>query len=108
MTNGAKEALFNAFQVLLNPGDEVIIPAPYWVSYEAQVLLAGGVPVIVPTREDQDFKLLPDGLRAALTPRTKLLLLNTPSNPTMLPIPRMKVRGLAAVLRADRGRRDQR
>jgi aspartate aminotransferase len=98
VTNGAKEALFNAFQVLLNPGDEVIIPAPYWVSYEAQVLLAGGLPVIVPTREDQEFKLHPNGLRGALTPRTKLLLLNTPSNPTGSVYSTEELRGLAAVL----------
>ncbi len=82
VTNGAKEALFNAFQALLDPGDEVIIPAPYWVSYEAQVQLAGGAPIIVPTREAEGFKLQPADLRARLTPRTRLLVLNTPSNPT--------------------------
>lgn len=98
VTNGAKEALFNAFQVLLDPGDEVIIPAPYWVSYEAQVLLAGGVPVIVPTEEDQDFKLQPGDLRAALTPRSKLLLLNTPSNPTGSVYSVDELKALAAVL----------
>lgn len=82
VTNGAKEALYNAFQALLDEGDEVIIPAPYWVSYEAQVVLAGGKPVIVQTREEDGFKLQPGQLRAALTERTRLMVLNSPSNPT--------------------------
>jgi aspartate aminotransferase len=82
ITNGAKEALYNAFQALLDEGDEVIIPAPYWVSYEAQVVLAGGKPVIVPTQETDGFKLQPGQLQAALTGRTRLLVLNSPSNPT--------------------------
>ncbi|MGH2386622.1 MAG: pyridoxal phosphate-dependent aminotransferase [Chloroflexota bacterium] len=98
VTNGAKEALFNAFQVLLDPGDEVIIPAPYWVSYEAQVLLAGGMPVIVPTREDQDFKLLPSDLKSALSPRSRLLVLNTPSNPTGSVYSADELRALGEVL----------
>lgn len=82
ITSGAKEALYNAFQALLAPGDEVLVPSPYWVSYEAQILLAGGTPVIIQTREGEGFKLQAESLRRALTPRTRLLVLNTPSNPT--------------------------
>jgi aspartate aminotransferase len=82
VSNGAKEALYNTFQALLNPGDEVIIPSPYWVSYEAQVLLAGGVPVIVPTSEQDGFKLRGTALKKHISARTRLLLLNSPSNPT--------------------------
>jgi aspartate aminotransferase len=82
VTNGAKEALYNACQALLAPGDEVIVPAPYWVSYEAQIRLAGAVPVIVPTEEQDGFRLRPDRLERALTPQTRLLILNSPTNPT--------------------------
>lgn len=82
VTNGAKHALYNAFQALLNPGDEVIIPAPYWVSYVEQVKLAGGKPVIVETSEAQSFKLTANQLERALTPQTKLLVINSPNNPT--------------------------
>jgi aspartate aminotransferase len=82
VSNGAKHSLHNVFTVLCDPGDEVIIPAPYWVSYAELVKLTGGVPVIVPTEEGRDFKLTPQQLRAAITPRTKILLLCSPSNPT--------------------------
>lgn len=82
VSNGAKHALHNVFTVLCNRGDEVVIPAPYWVSYAELVKLAGGVPVIVPTEERANFKLSPEALRAALTPRSKVLLLCSPSNPT--------------------------
>jgi aspartate aminotransferase len=98
VTNGAKEALYNAFQALLAPGDEVIIPAPYWVSYEAQVLLAGGTPVIVPTAEEDGFKLRPDQLEDHLTPRTRLLVLNTPCNPTGAVYSAEELRALGAAL----------
>ncbi|MDB5076128.1 MAG: pyridoxal phosphate-dependent aminotransferase [Chloroflexi bacterium] len=98
ITNGAKEALFNTFQALLNPGDEVIIPAPYWVSYEAQVLFAGGKPVIVSTTEESGFKLTPDALAAHITPRTRLLMLNSPSNPTGSVYSADELRGLGSVL----------
>lgn len=98
VTSGAKEALYNAFQALLAPGDEVIIPAPYWVSYEAQVLLAGGVPVIVPTHEEHGFKLQPEHLAARLTERTRLLVLNTPCNPTGAVYTPAELRALADVL----------
>lgn len=79
---GAKHSLHNVFTVLCDPGDEVIIPAPYWVSYAELVKLAGGVPKIVPTRQEENFLLSPKQLQAALTPRSKTLLLCSPSNPT--------------------------
>jgi aspartate aminotransferase len=82
VSNGAKHSLHNVFTVLCDPGDEVIIPAPYWVSYAELVKLTGGVPVIVPTEEARDFKLTVQQLRASITPRTKSLLLCSPSNPT--------------------------
>jgi len=79
---GGKHVLYNLAQATLNPGDEVIIPAPYWVSYPPIVVLAGASPVIVETEEAEDFKLSPHVLEGAITPRTKLLVLNSPSNPT--------------------------
>ncbi|MCK4486594.1 MAG: pyridoxal phosphate-dependent aminotransferase [Desulfobacterales bacterium] len=79
---GGKHVLYNLAHALLNPGDEVIIPAPYWVSYPPIVILAGADPVIVRTGEADDFKLSPESLETAITPRTKLLILNSPSNPT--------------------------
>lgn len=82
ISNGAKHALNNVFTVLCDPADEVIIPAPYWVSYAEQVKLARGVPVIVDTEQSNDFRLTPEALRAAITPKTKILLLCSPSNPT--------------------------
>lgn len=82
VSNGAKHSLHNVITSLCGPGDEVIIPAPYWVSYEALVELAGASAVIVPTTEESGFRLAPEDLERAITPRTKLLLLNSPSNPT--------------------------
>jgi len=79
---GAKHSLYNAFMVLCQPGDEVILPAPYWVSYMEQVKLTGAAPLVVQTREENGFKLTPEELRAVLTKRTKLLVLNSPCNPT--------------------------
>jgi len=79
---GGKEALYLAFATLLDPGDEVIIPAPYWVSYPEQVKLAGGVPVFVNAGADAGFRITPDQLRDALSPRTRVLVFNSPSNPT--------------------------
>ncbi|CTQ31775.1 pyridoxal phosphate-dependent aminotransferase [Jannaschia rubra] len=80
--SGGKQVIYNAFMATLNPGDEVIIPAPYWVSYPDMVLLAGGEPVIVEAGIDTGFKLTADALEAAITPRTKWFLFNSPSNPT--------------------------
>jgi aspartate aminotransferase len=82
VSNGAKHSLHNAFTVLCDPGDEVIIPAPYWVSYAELVKLTGAKPVIVPTEEKNDFRLTPAQLKAAITPKSKILLLCSPSNPT--------------------------
>jgi aspartate aminotransferase len=82
VSNGAKHSLQNAFYALLNDGDEVIIPSPYWVSYPEMVKLAGGVPVIVETKEADEFRLSPQALEAAITPRTRVLVLCSPSNPT--------------------------
>ncbi|WP_353947813.1 pyridoxal phosphate-dependent aminotransferase [Sporolactobacillus sp. Y61] len=80
--NGAKHVLYLLFQALLNPGDEVLIPAPYWVSYPEQVKLAGGVPVPIKTTQDQAFKISVDDLKKTATNKTKALILNSPSNPT--------------------------
>jgi len=79
---GAKHALYTLFQVLLDEGDEVIIPTPYWVSYPEQVKLAGGVPVYIDGLEQNDFKITPEQLKQAITPRTKAVIINSPSNPT--------------------------
>ncbi|MFT4296869.1 MAG: aspartate transaminase [Micropruina sp.] len=96
--SGAKHVIFTALLATLNPGDEVLIPAPYWVSYPDMVLLGDGVPVIVPCPIDDDFKLTPARLREALTPRTRWLILNTPSNPTGAVYSRDELAALAAVL----------
>lgn len=82
ISNGAKHSLFNLFQVLIENGDEVIIPAPYWVTYPEQVKYSDGVPVFIETDDSTEFKITPEQLKAAITPKTKILLLNTPSNPT--------------------------
>ncbi len=82
VSNGAKHSLVNAFQAILNPGDEVIIPAPFWVSYPEMVKLADGVPVIVEATEDSDFKVTANDLSVALTEKTRAIVLNSPSNPT--------------------------
>ncbi|MFM8892585.1 MAG: aminotransferase class I/II-fold pyridoxal phosphate-dependent enzyme, partial [Planctomycetia bacterium] len=82
VSNGAKHSLHNAFTALLDEGDEVIVPAPYWVSYAELIKLSGARPVLVPTAIEDDFKLRPEALAAALTPATRMLLLCTPSNPT--------------------------
>ncbi|RXI43659.1 aspartate aminotransferase [Malaciobacter mytili] len=82
ISNGAKHSLFNLFQLLLDEGDEVIIPAPYWVTYPEQVKYSGGVPVFIDTDDSTEFKISAEQLKAAITPKTKAILLNTPSNPT--------------------------
>ena len=81
-SNGAKQSVCNAIMALVNQGDEVIIPAPYWVSYPQMVLLAEGTPVAVPTTIEQDFKMTPEQLEQAITPRTRAIILCSPSNPT--------------------------
>jgi len=82
VSNGGKHALTNTFMAILNPGDEVIIPAPYWVSYPEMVKMADGVPVYIETCEENDFKFTMDQLESAFSPKTRALVLNTPSNPT--------------------------
>lgn len=82
ISNGAKHSLMNALTAILNPGDEVIIPAPFWVSYPEIIKLADGIPVIINTKEENEFKAKAEDLRRALTPKTKAIILNSPSNPT--------------------------
>ena len=96
--NGAKQSVCNAILVLVNPGDEVIVPAPYWVSYPEMVKLAEGTPVIVSAGIEQDFKITPEQLEAAITPKTKALILCSPSNPTGSVYSKEELAGLAAVL----------
>ena len=94
---GAKHSLFNFFQAALDPGDEVLIPSPYWVSYPEMVRLAGGRPVFVPSEEKEGFRLLADAVRPLITPRTKVLIVNSPSNPTGCGLERMELEALAAL-----------
>ena len=95
---GGKQVLYNALMATLNPGDEVIVPAPYWVSYPDMVNLAEGTPVIVNCGENSGFKLSADALKAAITPKTKWVILNSPSNPTGAGYTREELRALADVL----------
>jgi aspartate aminotransferase len=96
---GGKQSFFNLAQALLNPGDEVIIPAPYWVSYPDMVLLADGVPVIISAGIDQHFKITPAQLEAAITPRTRLVVINSPSNPSGTAYTGEELAALGEVLR---------
>ncbi|MDK3018008.1 pyridoxal phosphate-dependent aminotransferase [Pseudodonghicola flavimaris] len=95
---GGKQILYNALMATLNPGDEVIIPAPYWVSYPDMVLLAGGTPVAVETTLENAFKLTPDQLEAAITPKTKWFIFNSPSNPTGAGYSKAELKALTDVL----------
>ncbi len=95
---GAKHCLFNLFFSLLDDGDEVLIPAPYWVSYPEMVRMAGGEPVIVPTRPDDNFAPTRDQLRKLVTPRTRAIVLNTPSNPTGAVMTRAQLEAIAEVV----------
>lgn len=95
---GAKHSIYNVFQALLSPGDEVIIPAPYWVSYPDMVLLADGVPVVLETGIKQDFKITPAQLKKAITTRTRALIINSPSNPTGASYTASELLALAKVL----------
>jgi aspartate aminotransferase len=98
VSNGAKQSIFNLIQALVNPGDEVIIPAPYWVSYPDMVLLGEGKPVILPTSIESHFKITAEQLDAAITPKTRLLILNSPSNPTGIAYSAQELKALVAVL----------
>ena len=99
VSSGGKNSLYILVQALVDAGDEAIVPAPYWVSYTDIVVLAGGVPVVVETDAPSGFKMSPEQLEAAITPRTRLLILNSPSNPTGACYRRNELAGLAEVLR---------
>jgi aspartate aminotransferase len=104
VSNGAKHSIHNALMAVCGPGDEVIIPAPYWVSYADLVKLTGAVPIILHTTEEAGFKLTPDQFLAAVTPRTKLLMINSPSNPTGVVYEKAELEALAdAVLTTNVG-----
>src|SRR5437870_10915915 len=98
VSNGAKHSLYNALAATCGPGDEVIIPSPYWVSYSDLVQMTGASYVLVPTSLESGFKISPAQLRAALTPRTRLLMLNSPSNPTGSVYSRQELEALADVV----------
>jgi len=99
VSNGAKHSLFNLFQAVINPGDEVIIPAPYWVTYPELVKYASGVPVIIETNDFSKFKITPQQLKEAITPKTKMLVLTSPSNPTGSVYTKEELEALAEVLK---------
>ena len=99
VSNGAKQSVCNTVMALVNPGDEVIMPAPYWVSYPQMVKLAGGNPVIVEAGFDQNFKMTPEQLEAAITPKTRLIILCSPSNPTGSVYSKEELAGLADVIK---------
>ena len=103
VSSGGKNSLYNLVQAVIDTGDEAIVPAPYWVSYTDIVLLAGGVPVVVETGAASGFKMSPEQLEAAITPRTRLLILNSPSNPTGACYRRSELEGLAEGLRRHPG-----
>ena len=95
---GGKHSLYNIAQVLWEPGDEVIVPAPYWVSYPPMILLAGATPVVLPTREENGFKATPEELAAVVTPRTRAVILNSPSNPTGSVYSREELKALGRII----------
>lgn len=97
VASGAKHSVFVSLQVLLNPGDEVILPAPFWVSYYELIKMAGGVPVIVNATEEEDFKITAEKLASAVTPKTKALILNNPSNPTGMMYTKTELEAIADV-----------
>ncbi|MFZ9282576.1 MAG: pyridoxal phosphate-dependent aminotransferase [Prochlorococcaceae cyanobacterium] len=99
VTNGGKQALFNLFQVLLERGDELLLPAPYWLSYPDMAELAGASVRLIPSNAADGFRLRPEALEAAITPQSKLLVLNSPSNPTGMVLSRSELEALAGVLR---------
>jgi aspartate aminotransferase len=98
VTNGGKQSIFNAFMATVDPGDEVLIPAPYWVSYAEMAKVAGGVPVTINCPQNNGFKLRPEDLDAAITPKTKWVMINFPNNPTGAACSRAEMQAIAAVL----------
>jgi len=101
VSSGAKNSLFNLIEAIVNEGDEVIIPAPYWVTYPEGVSLVGGKPVIVETREEDGFLLTPEKLREAISPSTRAIILNNPCNPTGAAYSREQLEALAEVVRKE-------
>ena len=99
VSTGAKQSIYQAVMALVNPGDEVIIPAPYWVSYKAIVQLAEGTSIYIKTKLEDDFKVTPAQLKAAITPKTKLMIFSSPSNPTGMLYTQEELRAIAEVLR---------
>ncbi|MCG1028333.1 pyridoxal phosphate-dependent aminotransferase [Virgibacillus halodenitrificans] len=97
VTTGAKHALYTLFQVILNEEDEVIVPAPYWVSYPEQIKLAGGKPVIISAKEENEFKITPQALEEAINPSTKAVIINSPSNPTGMVYNEQELRELGEI-----------
>src|SRR2546423_3811312 len=97
VSNGAKHSLHNALAAMVGPGDEVIIPTPYWVSYSDLVQMTGASFVLVPTSEASGFKITPAQLKAAITPRTRLVMINSPSNPTGAVYSRAELEALADI-----------
>jgi aspartate aminotransferase len=98
VTNGGKQSIFNAFMATIDPGDEVLIPAPFWVSYAEMAKVAGGVPVTISCPQNNGFKLRPEDLDAAITPKTKWVMINFPNNPTGAACSRAEMQAIAAVL----------
>jgi aspartate aminotransferase len=99
VTNGGKQALYNLFQVLLGPGDEVLLPSPFWLSYPEMVRLSGAEPRLLVTEAARGFRFSPEELEAQISPRTRLLVLNSPSNPTGMVLNRQELEAIAVVLR---------
>ena len=98
-SNGAKQSLFNLFQATIDPGDEVIVPAPYWVTYPELVKYSGGTPVVIQTDDESGFKITPAQLEEAITPKTRMLILTTPSNPTGAVYTKEELEALSQVLK---------
>ena len=98
VSTGAKQSIYQLCQVMLNPGDEVIIPTPFWVSYKEFVRLAGATPIFVKTQIENDFKVTPQQLEEAITPKTKLIMFSSPSNPTGMLYTRDELKAIAAVV----------
>lgn len=97
VSNGAKHSLINAFNAILDPGDEVIVPAPYWVSYTEMIKMADGVPVVIDTKEEDNFKFTPNHFKSSITSKTKAIVLNSPSNPTGMIYDECELKAIAEI-----------
>lgn len=98
VSTGAKQSIANVVLCLINPGDEVVVPAPFWVSYSQIIKLAGGIPVYIPTTVDSDYKVTPEQLRAAITPKTRMLIFSSPCNPSGTVYSKSELEGIAKVV----------